>query len=140
VSTTPVDGAPAAAPPLLPEAEPTQAEAAQAPPVERAPAPAGPGAGGEKRPGTVTVRLPFLTVSVTRPGGGPGPAGAKHPAGGHHGLPGGSVGAERLLFYGGVAALGIAGVIEWPVAAAIAVGTHLAGKARTGPPRRPAAG
>ncbi len=38
---------------------------------------------------------------------------------------------ERVAYYGGLGALAILGVIEWPVAAAIGVGTVLAQRGRT---------
>lgn len=68
------------------------------------------------------VHLPFLSVSVTRPA--PGGAASSSPSGAAPQLP-------RLLFYGGVAALGVAGLVEWPVAAAIAAGTWVASRARS---------
>ncbi|GAA2893258.1 hypothetical protein GCM10010517_57760 [Streptosporangium fragile] len=37
---------------------------------------------------------------------------------------------ERLAYYGGLGALAVAGLIEWPVAAAIGVGTVIAQRAR----------
>ncbi|GAB2446638.1 hypothetical protein GCM10027187_11080 [Streptosporangium sandarakinum] len=37
---------------------------------------------------------------------------------------------ERLVYYGGLGALAVAGLIEWPVAAAIGVGTVIAQRAR----------
>ncbi|WP_214102596.1 hypothetical protein [Acrocarpospora catenulata] len=44
---------------------------------------------------------------------------------------------ERLIYYGGLGALAVIGAIEWPVAAAIGVGTMLASRARAAA-RRPA--
>ncbi|MEV0418382.1 hypothetical protein [Streptosporangium canum] len=44
---------------------------------------------------------------------------------------------ERMVYYGGLGALAVAGLIEWPVAAAIGVGTVIAQRARGG--RRPVA-
>jgi len=94
----------------------------------------------ETEPATVVLRLPFLTVSMSRPAlhradpaGSPGRPveSAAHSAAG-------SSGVQRLMFYGGVAALGVAGAVDWPVAAAIAAGTYIAtrtrgtGAARTG--------
>ncbi|WP_285705001.1 hypothetical protein [Microtetraspora sp. NBRC 16547] len=38
---------------------------------------------------------------------------------------------ERVAYYGGLGALAILGVIDWPVAAAIGVGTVLAQRGRT---------
>jgi hypothetical protein len=40
---------------------------------------------------------------------------------------------KSLLFYGGLAASAVAGIIEWPVAAAIGVGTALAGQGAANP-------
>ncbi|MER7206892.1 MULTISPECIES: hypothetical protein [Streptosporangium] len=37
---------------------------------------------------------------------------------------------ERMVYYGGLGALAVAGLIEWPVAAAIGVGTVIAQRAR----------
>lgn len=37
---------------------------------------------------------------------------------------------ERMAYYGGLGALAVAGLIEWPVAAAIGVGTVIAQRAR----------
>ncbi|MER5320733.1 hypothetical protein [Streptosporangium roseum] len=42
---------------------------------------------------------------------------------------------ERLIYYGGLGALAVVGAIEWPVAAAIGVGTLVAQRARA--ERRP---
>jgi hypothetical protein len=39
---------------------------------------------------------------------------------------------ERLAFYGGLGAAAVVGVIGWPVAAAIGVGTAIARRARPG--------
>lgn len=92
---------------------------------------------------THTIRLPFLTVSVARPAGRPvttpSQAGPRStPTTGLPVAPSGN--GPRLLFYTGVAALGVAGVVEWPVAAAIAAGTYIASRARTAPPRSPSPG
>lgn len=43
---------------------------------------------------------------------------------------------RTLLFFGGLAATAIAGIIEWPVAAAIGVGSALAGQGATNPEPR----
>jgi hypothetical protein len=43
---------------------------------------------------------------------------------------------KSLLFFGGLAATAIAGIIEWPVAAAIGVGSALAGRDATNPEPR----
>ncbi|SDQ65098.1 hypothetical protein [Thermostaphylospora chromogena] len=50
---------------------------------------------------------------------------------------------ERLLYYGGLGALAVLGAIEWPVAAAIGVGTMVAQRAirkEAGPDTSPSAG
>jgi hypothetical protein len=39
---------------------------------------------------------------------------------------------KAALFYGGLAAVAVAGVIEWPVAAAVGLGTALAGQEHAG--------
>ena len=82
----------------------------------------------------VEIRLPFLTI--TR-GGGPDRPGTQ-PAG----EPGSRAGLEKLVFYGGAAALAAFGVVDWPVAALVAAGAYLAQKSRgssAGPSRPPAA-
>ncbi|MEU0516929.1 hypothetical protein [Streptosporangium sp. NPDC006007] len=38
--------------------------------------------------------------------------------------------AERMAYYGGLGALAVVGLIEWPVAAAIGIGTMIAQRAR----------
>lgn len=43
---------------------------------------------------------------------------------------------RSLLFFGGLAATAITGIIEWPVAAAIGVGSALAGQGATNPEPR----
>ena len=81
----------------------------------------------------LTIRLPLLTVTVARP------VGAATPAV-HDAHPKGKLpiplprNGQRWLFYTGVATLGVAGVVEWPVAAAIAAGTYIAAKSRSMPP------
>jgi hypothetical protein len=45
---------------------------------------------------------------------------------------------RSLLFFGGLAATALAGIIEWPVAAAIGVGSALAGQGTTSPEPRSA--
>lgn len=85
---------------------------------------------------TLTIRLPFLTVSVARPAGHPAtPASSVAPRSTpvlELPVPGSGSG-PRLLYYAGVAALGVAGVVEWPVAAAIAAGTYIASRSRSAP-------
>ena len=43
-----------------------------------------------------------------------------------------SVPRDKVLFYGGVAVLGVVGVVDWPVAAVIAAGTYVASRSRGG--------
>jgi len=66
--------------------------------------------------------MPFLTVTI-----GPQPAPPVAPGG-----PGPVGTLEKAAFYGGVAALGALGVLEWPVAAAVAAGTWVAQHTRPG--------
>jgi hypothetical protein len=83
-----------------------------------------------RTPLTLTIRLPFLTATLTGPGAatavpatGVPAAAAPAPAP----APGGAGGTlEKLAFYGGVAAMGAFGALEWPVAAAVAAGTWVA--------------
>lgn len=81
-------------------------------------------------PRGLTLRLPFLTVTL-----GPQP-----PAPAAAGTPGTRGRLEKAAFYGGVATLGIVGVLDWPVAAAVAAGTwvaqHTLPRPRQDPPRR----
>ena len=95
--------------------------------------------GPPSEPTTMTLRLPFMTLSVTRPQQDPAPrppGQARRGRAATAGGPGpGSGSGERLLFYTGIAALGAAGVIEWPVAAVIAAGTYIAARSRPSPPR-----
>jgi hypothetical protein len=89
-------------------------------------------------PLTLTLRLPFLTATLTGPQPGtaaPGPATARRSAGGT---------LEKLAFYGGVATMGALGALDWPVAVAVAAGTWVAqhtppvaGTARGAGPREP---
>jgi len=72
-------------------------------------------------PATATLRLPFGSLSVSLPqvsarvGG--QPVGAGQGAGGTR--------IERLALYGGAAALGALGVLEWPVVLAAAASTYV---------------
>lgn len=92
---------------------------------------------------TLTIRLPFLTVSVARPAGHPATTPSQ---GAPRSTPTielpvpGAGSAPRLLYYAGVAALGVAGVVEWPVAAAIAAGTYIASRSRSAPAQPPPPG
>lgn len=74
-----------------------------------------------------TVRLPFVTAEFHRPDVQlPGRAEVE-----------GAIGTvrkslpppEQMIYYGGLAALAVFSVIEWPVAAAIGVGTAIAQRA-----------
>ena len=85
--------------------------------------------------GRSTLRLPFVTASFTpsssdNGGGIPNPLSAL--AGAGHAVPSAVASAprQRLLFYTGVAALGVVGVVEWPVAALVATGTYVASRSR----------
>jgi len=93
--------------------------------------------------GRTTVRLPFVTASFTRSstssstsssgdnrGGLPNPLSAL--AGAGHAVTSAvaSTPPQKLLFYTGVAALGVVGVVEWPVAALVATGTYVASRSR----------
>jgi hypothetical protein len=88
--------------------------------------PAEDGSGGGHRSATVT--LPFLTAQVRMPS-------LRLPSrddvdavaqGVQHKLPS----AKALLFLGGLTATAVLGAIEWPVAAAIGVGSALASRSR----------
>ncbi|MGY1642223.1 hypothetical protein ACI782_14030 [Geodermatophilus sp. SYSU D00703] len=77
-------------------------------------------------PRTITVRLPLVTITIgPQPGGPatasatPAPTAASAPT-----QPGGTL--QKAVFYGGVAAAGALGAIEWPVAVAVAAGTWVA--------------
>jgi hypothetical protein len=89
------------------------------------------------QPRTSTVHLPFVTASFTRT---PGRSGVPNPlsvVAGVAGAAGDALGAavsavprQKVLFYTGVAALGVAGVVEWPVAAVVVAGTYVASRSR----------
>lgn len=80
----------------------------------------------QAEPGT-TIRLPLITVTVRRDAP-PGPTRAPS------GDLGGSQRIPPLVFYAGLAALGVLEVVEWPVAAVVAAGVWLAGRSRSEPP------
>lgn len=93
-----------------------------------------PAAGRLEGPRSATVNLPFVTAEFRVPDLQP-PSREElgwvvHTA--RSLLPSG----RTLLFFGGLAASAIAGVIEWPVAAAIGVGSALAGQGATNPEPR----
>jgi len=79
-------------------------------------------------PATATLRLPFGSLSVSLPQVsarvGAQPVGAGQGAGG--------TGIERLALYGGAAALGALGVLEWPVVLAAAGGTYVLSRLTSG--------
>jgi hypothetical protein len=87
---------------------------------------------------TSTVRLPFITASFTRRSGGPSvptpsvpnPLNALADAGQAVTAAVASVPREKAVFYVGVGALGVLGVVDWPVAAMVAAGTYVASRAR----------
>jgi hypothetical protein len=96
--------------------------------VERSTATAGPDATAPDGPraGTplsLTIRLPFLTATLT----GPQRATAAPALASSAAAPR-SAGAtlEKLAFYGGVATMGALGALDWPVAFAVAAGTWVA--------------
>jgi hypothetical protein len=112
--------------------EPRAAEAA---PPAPAPAPA---------PRTVTVRLPLVTITVGPLPASPAPAGAAAGAPPAPARDGGTV--QKVVFYGGIAAAGALGALEWPVALAVAAGTWvaqhtppIAGRTAVRPAARPTA-
>jgi len=72
-------------------------------------------------PATATVKLPFVQASLSLP-----PVRARFGgADGDAGRAAGAAGVERLALYGGTAALGVLGVVEWPVVLTAAGGTYL---------------
>jgi hypothetical protein len=97
----------AAGRPAAAATEGTTAEAAGTPPARRA------------GPLGFTIRVPFLTITL-----GPQPLPPAAPVVEQAGYGGGTL--ERLAFYGGVVTMGALGVLDWPVAAAIAAGTWVA--------------
>jgi hypothetical protein len=86
---------------------------------------------------TATLRLPFVTASFTRSSASPG---VPNPVAAIAGIGQAAIDAtasavasaprQKILFYTGVAALGVAGIVEWPVAALVATGTYVASKAQ----------
>jgi hypothetical protein len=87
------------------------------PPTPEAPI-AAPAAGA---PRTLSIRLPLVTVTFGPQPAAPAPVPAPRATPGPRGAT-----LERLAFYGGVAAAGAVGAIEWPVAVAVAAGTWVA--------------
>ncbi|WP_327045693.1 hypothetical protein OG320_29070 [Microbispora sp. NBC_01189] len=108
------------------------------PPVPAAPTP-GPSTGPgtkEEHPPRLDLDLPFMSLQLRAP--------EMHLP--HVGLPhisGREVGhamdvartflppPERIMYYGGLGALAVLGILEWPVAAAIGAGTMIAQRARS---------
>jgi hypothetical protein len=86
---------------------------------------------------TSTVRLPFITASFTRTSGGPSvptpslpnPLDALADAGQAVTAAVATVPRQKAVFYLGVGALGVLGVVDWPVAAVVAAGTYVASRA-----------
>jgi hypothetical protein len=71
-------------------------------------------------PLTLTLRLPFVTATLSGP---QRASAAASPVPGAR-SPGGTL--EKLAFYGGVVTMGALGAIDWPVALAVAAGTWVA--------------
>jgi hypothetical protein len=121
------------------KADGTDPEVASGDVTAQQPATSGAGqtSGAPRERTTLTLRLPLITVSLARPAGNaPRPVGtstrpAAPPLRPATSPDPGSGGGQRLLFYAGVAALGVAGVVDWPVAAAIAAGTYIAAHSRS---------
>jgi hypothetical protein len=74
-----------------------------------------------RTPRTLSVRLPLVTITF-----GPQPAVPAPPPRPTRPMASGGATLERLVFYGGVAAAGALGALEWPVAIAVATGTWVA--------------
>jgi hypothetical protein len=93
-----------------------------------------PAEGGAEGDRSATVNLPFVTAQFRAPHlHMPGRADLDAAARGVQSvLPS----PKSLLFFGGLAATAVAGVIEWPVAAAIGVGTALASRGEANPEPR----
>ncbi|MGY1620961.1 hypothetical protein ACI789_02045 [Geodermatophilus sp. SYSU D00965] len=71
-------------------------------------------------PRTLTVRLPLVTITVGPLPAAPAPTAAPPAAPRDRGT------FQKVVFYGGVAAAGAMGALEWPVALAVAAGTWVA--------------
>ncbi|WP_182887197.1 hypothetical protein [Microbispora sp. H10885] len=112
---------------------PTPPTPAPAPP---APAPSmGPGA-EEAHPPRLDLDLPFMRLQLRAPEMHLPHVGMPHISGREVGhamdvartfLPP----PERIMYYGGLGALAVLGILEWPVAAAIGAGTMIAQRARS---------
>jgi hypothetical protein len=90
-------------------------------------------------PRTLSIHLPLVTVTFGPQPVAPVPAQPAAPVPAQPPAPSAGNGAtlERLAFYGGVAAAGALGALEWPVAIAVATGTWVAQHTLPAP-RRPA--
>jgi hypothetical protein len=90
-----------------------------------------PAEGGAEGDRSATVNLPFVTAQFRAPHLHlPGRADLDAAARGAQSL---LPSPKSLLFFGGLAATAVAGIIEWPVAAAIGVGTALASRGEANP-------
>jgi hypothetical protein len=90
-----------------------------------------PAEGGAEGERSATVNLPFVTAQFRAPHlHMPGRADLDAAARGAQSL---LPSPKSLLFFGGLAATAVAGIIEWPVAAAIGVGTALASRGEANP-------
>lgn len=90
-----------------------------------------PAEGGAEGERSATVNLPFVTAQFRAPHLHlPGRADLDAAARGAQSL---LPSPKSLLFFGGLAATAVAGIIEWPVAAAIGVGTALASRGEANP-------
>jgi hypothetical protein len=98
--------------------------------------PSQPAEGGAEGSRTATLNLPFVTAQFRAPSlHMPGRQDLGNAARGARSmLPSG----KSMLFYGGLAATAALGAIEWPVAAAIGVGSALASRGAVDP--RPSGG
>jgi hypothetical protein len=92
-----------------------------------------------RMPRTLSIHLPLVTVTFGPQPAVPVPAQMAFPVPAQPAAPAPGSGAtlERLAFYGGVAAAGALGALEWPVAVAVAAGTWVAQHTLPAP-RRPA--
>ena len=95
------------------------------------PAPAAGVAPAAGTPRTLSIRMPLVTITFGPQPAAPVPVPAQPTASGAR-----SATLERLAFYGGVAAAGAVGALEWPVAVAVAAGTWVAQHTLPAP-RRP---
>lgn len=88
---------------------------------------------GEAKESTTTLRLPVLTVAITRHAAAPeSPPSGTGTVTGTQGSAATASRAGKFAFYGGIAALGVLGVVEWPVAAALGAGALVLSRMRPG--------